>query len=90
MKIYVVTRTFTDLQDGNYRYVTGATYPRPGVVPSKKRVQELSSPDNRLGMAVIEEVPEEASPLPEEASETRPAAETAPEAPKPKRRAKKG
>lgn len=48
--------TFTDLQDGNYKYSEGDTYPRAGYDPPVIRVAELLSNKNRRGMPVIESV----------------------------------
>lgn len=56
---YVVVKTFTDMQDNNYRYEVGAEYPRIGLEVSKARLDELASNKNRRGIALIEEVAEE-------------------------------
>lgn len=50
---------FRDLQDDNYRYAPGDTFPREGKKVSKKRLAELMSPTNKLGKPVIEEIVEE-------------------------------
>lgn len=47
---------FTDLQDNNYKYEVGDEYPRLGLKPSLARIKELSTPANRRGVALIEEV----------------------------------
>ena len=57
--MYKVIKTFTDLQDGNYKYITGDTYPRNGLKVSKKRIEELSTTKNRRGIILIEEIKEE-------------------------------
>lgn len=53
---YKVLRYFNDLQDDNYYYETGATYPRDGLTPSQKRINELASGNNKQGIALIEAV----------------------------------
>lgn len=87
---YVATRTFVDLQDNHHRYVAGDDYPRSGATPSDSRIKELLSRDNRLGVAVIKEVPEEVSPLAGNELKTPSADETAPKTTKAKKKAKKG
>lgn len=56
---YRVTKMFFDRQDNFYRYLAGDTYPRPGLVPTEKRIHELASGRNRLHVQLIEEVEEE-------------------------------
>ena len=56
---YRVTKMFFDRQDNFYRYLAGDTYPRPGLVPTEKRIKELASGRNRLHVQLIEEVEEE-------------------------------
>lgn len=53
---YKVIESFTDLQDRNYVYITGETYPRNGYTPSDERVAELSSESNKLGYPLIKKV----------------------------------
>lgn len=53
---YVVIKHFIDLQDNNHSYVTGEEYPRAGFKPTKKRIRELTSPENRQGLPLIEAV----------------------------------
>lgn len=53
---YKVIESFTDLQDRNYVYITGETYPRNGYTPSDERVAELSGESNKLGYPLIEKV----------------------------------
>ena len=50
---YKVLEYFTDLQDGNYAYNTGDTYPRKGYVPSEKRINELATDGNLRKRPVI-------------------------------------
>lgn len=45
---------FTDLQDNEYEYKVGDTYPREGYEPSAERIKELASDKNKRGRAVIE------------------------------------
>lgn len=49
-----------DLQDNNHVYEVGDEYPREGYKPTKKRIKELSSKNNRRGIVLIEEVKEDA------------------------------
>lgn len=58
MKYRVVT-PFVDLQDNNYRYEEGDTYPRKGKKTSKKRVEELSTTENKRNTVLIEAISEE-------------------------------
>jgi hypothetical protein len=53
---YVVIKHFIDLQDNNHPYVTGEEYPRAGFKPTKKRIRELTSPENRQGLPLIKAV----------------------------------
>ena len=56
--MYKVIKSFTDLQDNNYAYYVGDTFPRNGVEAGAERVEELASGKNRLGVPLIEEVAE--------------------------------
>ena len=56
--MYKVIKYFTDLQDNNYAYYVGDTFPRNGVEVGAERIAELSSDKNRLGVPLIEEVAE--------------------------------
>lgn len=51
---------FNDLQDDGKRYEVGDKYPRKGLKPTKKRIEELSSKENKRGIVLIEEVKENA------------------------------
>lgn len=51
--MYRVIEVFTDLQDNNYRYNIGDTYPRMGYKPSTKRIDELSGANNKRGKPLI-------------------------------------
>ena len=56
--MYKVIKYFTDLQDNNYAYYVGDTFPRNGVEVGAERIAELSSDKNRRGIPLIEEVTE--------------------------------
>lgn len=56
--MYKVIKLFTDLTDNSYEYKVGDTYPREGVTPTKSRIKELASSDNKQGVPLIEEVVE--------------------------------
>lgn len=52
--MYKAIEYFTDLQDNEYEYKAGDTYPREGYEPSAERIKELASDKNKRGRAVIE------------------------------------
>ena len=56
--MYKVIKYFTDLQDNNYAYYVGDTFPHNGVEVSAERIAELASDKNRRGIPLIEEVAE--------------------------------
>ena len=56
--MYKVIKYFTDLQDNNYAYYVGDTFPRNGVDVGAERIAELSSDKNLQGVPLIEEVVE--------------------------------
>lgn len=56
--MYKVIKSFTDLQDNNYAYYVGDTFPHNGVEVDAGRIAELASDNNRLGVPLIEEVTE--------------------------------
>lgn len=56
MKEYRVISFFTDLQDNNYPYRVGDTYPRKGGRTNKKRIEELLGEENRQKKRLIEAV----------------------------------
>ena len=87
--MYRAIEYFTDLQDDNYAYNIGDVYPREGVVASEDRLKELSSADNKRGMALIELVQSTAqNTAEEEPAEKSVEAEEEP-AEKPKKKSKK-
>lgn len=70
--MYKVIKAFSDLNDNNYPYSVGATYPRNGVKVSEKRLAELSSKKNRRKMPLIEKVEEkETDDAPKKATKKR-------------------
>lgn len=62
--MYKAVVNFVDLQDHNYRYLTGDVYPRKGYTPSDERIASLAGTNNRRGMPVIAEVPQKAAVKP--------------------------
>ena len=56
--MYKVIKSFTDLQDNNYAYYVGDTFPHNGVEVGAERIAELASDKNRRGVPLIEEVEE--------------------------------
>ncbi|MBO5384556.1 MAG: hypothetical protein J6A30_09675 [Ruminococcus sp.] len=72
--MYKVIRYFTDLQDKEYAYQVGDTYPREGLSPTDERIAELSSSQNRQGTPLIEAAEETADEIeaPEDKQETKP------------------
>ena len=56
--MYKVIKSFTDLQDNNYAYFVGDTFPHNGVEVEAERIAELASDKNRLGVPLIEEIAE--------------------------------
>lgn len=56
--MYKVVKSFQDLQDNRYSYQAGDTFPREGFKPSKERLEELSSINNRRHTILIKKVDE--------------------------------
>ena len=54
--MYKVIVAFCDLQDEQYPYGVGDTFPRKGLKVSAARFKELSSSDNKRNMPLIKEV----------------------------------
>lgn len=54
--MYRVIKYFTDLQDNDFAYNEGDTFPRDGKEVTPDRIKELSGTQNRRGIALIEEV----------------------------------
>ena len=62
--MYRVIKFFTDLQDNNYPYHEGDTFPREGVTVTAERLKELASKKNKRGVVLIKEVKEEVKDIP--------------------------
>ena len=56
--MYKVIESFTDLQDNNYVYYVGDTFPHNGVEVVAERSAERSSEKNLQGVPLIEEIAE--------------------------------
>ena len=56
--MYRVIKHFVDLQDNNYKYDVGDTYPRKGLNVLKSRINELASDKNLQKTPLVEEIPE--------------------------------
>ena len=56
--MFRVIKHFTDMQDGNFAYEIGDTYPRKGLSVLPSRIKELAGKNNRQGCPLIEEIPE--------------------------------
>lgn len=76
---YTVIENFTDLQDNNYKYQAGDSFPRDGYDVSKARIEELSSDKNRRQRPMIKAT-SEAEPVIE--IETKPESEPEVKVPK--------
>lgn len=56
--MYKVIKHFVDLQDNNFAYQVGDTYPREGLNVLQSRINELASNKNLQRTPLIEEIPE--------------------------------
>ena len=56
--MYKVIKHFIDLQDNNYKYDVGDTYPRKGLNVLQSRINELARHKNKQKTRLIEEIPE--------------------------------
>ena len=56
--MYRVIKAFVDLQDNNYKYDVGDTYPRKGLNVLQSRINELASDKNLQKTPLIKEIPE--------------------------------
>lgn len=54
--MYIVLKSFKDLEDGGHKYLMGEEYPRKGYTPTEERIKALSSEDNKACMKLIKEV----------------------------------
>lgn len=68
--MYKVIKFFTDLQDNNYPYNEGDTFPRVGVEVTEGRLTELAGSDNLQGVPLIQLV-EEVKEAPKKATAKR-------------------
>lgn len=55
--MYRVVKRFYDLK-ANHSYSVGDTFPHNGIEVDAKRIEELASGNNRLGVPLIEEIVE--------------------------------
>lgn len=58
--MYRVIKHFVDLQDNNYKYDVGDTYPRKGLNVLQSRINELASNENLQKTPLIKEISEKA------------------------------
>ena len=56
--MFRVIKHFTDMQDNNFAYEIGDTFPRKGMSVLPSRIKELASDKNRQGCPLIEEIPD--------------------------------
>lgn len=54
--LYKVITRFKDADDDNYLYEVGDLYPREGYYPTDKRIDELSTTNNRRNVVGIEPI----------------------------------
>lgn len=59
--MFKVVKRFYDLKDNNHAYSVGDVFPRPKAKVSEKRIAELSSNKNKMGVPLIVEIPEKPS-----------------------------
>lgn len=61
--MYKVIKFFTDLQDDNFPYEVGDTFPRKGVTVTEERLAELAGSNNKRKEPLIElvEAPKKAT-----------------------------
>lgn len=66
--MYKVVNSFSDLEDGGFVYMAGDSFPRQGKEVTEKRLTELSTTQNKRGIAlIVKSVSEEADKSSEEA-----------------------
>ncbi|HZH62590.1 MAG TPA: hypothetical protein VEY70_24110 [Metabacillus sp.] len=56
--MYKVIKSFRDSEDSMHTYRIGESFPREGFEPSDKRLEDLSSKNNKVGKALILKVSE--------------------------------
>ena len=61
MSKYLVIKSFSDMQDNNYKYKVGDYFPHDGLTVKAERIEELSTNKNRRKMPMIKEIQEEQS-----------------------------
>lgn len=59
---YKVIKHFVDLQDHGHSYNPGDEYPRKGLSVLASRITELASANNKQGVPLIKEEPDEETP----------------------------
>ena len=59
--MFKVVKKFYDLKDNNHAYYEGDIFPHNKVKVSEKRIAELSSNKNKMGVPLIVEIPEKPS-----------------------------
>lgn len=70
---YKVIKYFKDAKDNNRAYRPGESYPREGLEVSEERLEELSTTNNRRGVAVIKaEKPKKEEPKAELETQEKP------------------
>lgn len=57
--VSVREKPWKDLKDDEYIYKKGDIYPREGLKPTKKRIEELTSNNNKIGEVLIQKVQDE-------------------------------
>lgn len=57
--VSVKEKPWKDLKDNDYIYKKGDIYPREGLKPTKKRIEELASTNNKIGEVLIQKVQDE-------------------------------
>lgn len=79
--MYKVIEYFTDLHDNDHEYHEGDIFPREGIKVTEERLKELSGPDNKRGMPLIEKAEEKPEEKPEKNPGKKRAAKEAAETP---------
>lgn len=59
--MFKVVKKFYDLKDNNHAYSVGDIFPHSKAKVSEKRIAELSSNKNKMGVPLIVEIPEKPS-----------------------------
>ena len=57
--VSVREKPWKDLKDNSYIYKKGDSYPREGLKPTKKRIEELTSTNNKIGEVLIQKLQDE-------------------------------